>query len=67
VTSYRTKDGVWKIIDGELYRRTNQNGKTGVWIHVSGSPDELSKRLMLILMEVLDEGRRPSSSDEGGR
>ena len=55
MTSYRTKCGDWKVLDGELYKKVNQNGKTGVWVHVSTASDELSKRLMRIVMELLDE------------
>jgi hypothetical protein len=45
------------VLDKELYRKVNQNGQVGVWVLVSGYPDILSRILLDIIEEILDETR----------
>lgn len=54
MTSWRSVCGTWKFLDGQLYRKVNQNGKTDVWVCVSENPDNLSVILLKLLEEVLE-------------
>lgn len=55
--SWRSKSGEFKLLDGEVYRKVMVKGKP-LWVHLSGSPDELSKILLRLLVEATNENRR---------